>query len=280
MGNEVRPAGNVEAARQCNDEVDDRLREYEFLVNRISIVAPDFIAANFAYDSGVPIAVVCLRDCQTTLGQALFALHQLCLQTAEHRTADPPDPLRVAWIERFFLEDAAMRLYSAAEHLANAIAFLLAIDQDEIDAFKTPSQWERVRKALEAHGTDTPIGTCMADLRRVKGWRVAMRYRGRVVHNQPPNLEGLGIQYKRQKRWEATPDRSHMVLRVRFGDAADHTPAEVKEFILEAFAAFLAVARAVTDNLYSELDAHGIKWDGNESFVLNPFFSAECGRSP
>jgi hypothetical protein len=38
-------------------------------VNRIPIVAPDFIAAKFPHDSGVPIAVVCLSRLLKNPGQ-------------------------------------------------------------------------------------------------------------------------------------------------------------------------------------------------------------------
>ena len=37
-------------------------------------------------------------------------------------------------------------------------------------------------------------------------WNAAMSYRGRLVHDQPPLVSGLGIVHRQQRRWRKTED--------------------------------------------------------------------------
>ena len=195
------------AAEPCTEEVDRVLASYPALFTRIVKLNPDAIAPNFGYESDVPVGAVCLRDAQSTFGQAIYALHQFCTEPVSHRRSDEPaGPLMAAWLERFYAEDAAMRLYNSAEHLANAIAMLRSIDSRRVAAEKSRSQWERVRKTLAKEAPQDPIHVLMSELRRRAEWRFAIAYRGNVVHQQPPILAGVGVSYRRRRRWNEAPD--------------------------------------------------------------------------
>lgn len=264
----------VEHQRRCIEHVDGRLEKYSILLDGLAEVLPDFISASLPYDSDLPVALVCLRDSQGALGQCLHALHQYCLQGCAHRYGEPRQEMMGAWVERFYVEDASMRLYSAAEHAANGIAFLTGVRQDELLQQRGRSQWERTRRALKASGREGPLREVMEATRRNKKWKFTMAYRGRVVHDQPPNLDGLGIQYRRRRHWSTAADGSR-ILQIRAkGDSPEHSPEEVRECVLGAFATFVKVPLAMKEHIFAMLRAAGIRFDGEGRVSLNPFSSA------
>jgi hypothetical protein len=86
-----------------------------------------------------------------------------------------------------------------------------------------------------------------------------MSYRGRWVHNQPPTVAGLGITYRRERRWKPSTDGKTYSLSFDGGDPPEHRTAEMGERWLQAFADFLKVLEVVTEEYYQILADFGIK---------------------
>ena len=240
------------------DLVEQSFAGYSDLREGLATALPDVISINLPYDSDIPIALVCLRDCQTAIGQCLYASRQYCIQGRAHRECPEPSLMMAAWVERFYLEDTAMRLYSAAEHVALGVACLMQITESELTVIKATSLWERVRKSLRARSASGPIPDIMNSLRRSSAWKFAMAYRGRVVHNEPPRLAGLGIQYERRRRWQRAPDGSMTLQIMAHGDSPRHSTDDVRLKLLEACEAFIPVALAVMAEITSQLEEAGV----------------------
>lgn len=243
------------------------------VTGRSTMLLPDFVSTCLPHDSDVPIAVVCLRDCQSTLGQCLHALHQHCLQGVEHRFND--EPVRAAWVERFYLEDAAMRLYAAAEHLANSIAFLRNVAENDLSKIRARSRWEKVRRTLRTPGgTEDLLGEMMQEVGRSRSWKFAITYRGDVVHAQPPILEGDGVRFRRLRRWRSITDGDRVELDIGLsGDEPQHAPEEVREHLIEAFRALLPLALATRKEILQLLESRGVEFKSGGVVTLNPFRS-------
>ena len=260
----------TDVSEGCIEETDRVLADYPRIMNRIVRLQPDVISANFPYDSDFPVVAVCLRDAQTAFGQAVHALHQFCIEGAKHRSENAEaGPVMAACVERFYVEDAAMRIYSAAEHLANAVAMLRGLDDEALKASRVASQWERVRKVLGRGSPRDIIVRAMNELRSDPGWRFTMRYRGQVVHNQPTLLRGLGIVYERRRRWEQTANGGY-TLRVGRGDVPRHDAQDVRASVLEACHGFLSVLEIVLNEYVEGFRGHGIA-EGATGLLLRPF---------
>jgi hypothetical protein len=154
--------------------------------------------------------------------------------------------MQLAWEQRFFLEDAAMRLYSAAEHLAEAIASYAELDPREVKAAPKTSQWVKVAYVLKAHASHQTFRESMLTLRRVPAWKRCVSYRNAVVHQQPPLLGGSGLAWRRRNPWQQNADGSWTMV-VRTSDPPqEHFP---------------GLHDAVVDSTAELVDRLGLIWD-------------------
>jgi hypothetical protein len=192
------------------------------------------------------------------LGAALYALIRYCKVGAEHRARSAE--MDAVFFEVYYLDDVVLRLYSAAEHLANALIMMLGITDADLAPYqRTASQWEKVRKYLNSARHGQALTNACNKLRRSGAWRFAMSYRGRWVHNQPPPVAGLGISYRRKRRWKQSTDGKTYSLSFGEGDPPEHRTADMGEHCLQAFADFLKVLEVVTEEYYQLLADCGIK---------------------
>ena len=245
------------ARDRCFEKMESRFPQWERLWDRTPKLLPDFISQGFYPESTVPIGAICITDCMHTLGAARYALDRYCEVGEENRSiGDEPSAV---FFERFYLDDVALRLYSAAEHLANGILAMLELDASAVAEFKTPSQWERVRQYLNKDQPGSNFMIALGNLRSSTAWRFTMGYRGRWVHNQPDLVAGLGILYERKKRWQSSTDGSHRVVDVGTGDAPKHSSEKLAELFGQAFAGFLTVVETVVDAYFIILEDAGIR---------------------
>ncbi len=95
------------------------IEDLEKIVLRLS---PDFISIKFKPDSTIPIAAVCLQDTINTLAEAHYALHEVLAHKIWYlEKVEPKNEAAAVFFSRFYTDDIALRLYSAGEHLAEAI---------------------------------------------------------------------------------------------------------------------------------------------------------------
>ena len=119
------------------------------LRRQIGFLTPDFISVKFKTDSDFPLAAVCFQDASRTLSESRYAL----LEAMAHKIwylekTVPKDEDNATFFARFYFDDAALRLYSAAEHLAKAVVFILDISDEKLKQTRTGSRFTSVRKIL------------------------------------------------------------------------------------------------------------------------------------
>jgi hypothetical protein len=248
----------TDPAESCRRKIEKRLTGWVPLQNRIVALTPDHLSLAFPYESDVPIAAVCLNDCVDTLGAACYALGRYREVSAEHRARGAE--MAAVFFEVYYLDDVVLRLYSAAEHLANALIMMLGVTDADLAPYQgTASQWEKVRTYLNSARPDQTLTNACNKLRGSHAWRFAMSYRGRWVHNQPPTVAGLGITYRRARPWKQSPDGKTASLSFGGGDPPEHRTVDIGERCLKAFADFLKVLEVVTGEYYQILADCGIK---------------------
>ena len=232
-----------------------RLQE---LVNQVS--SPDILSISCldrdSYQSLFPVASVCFHDAHETLWGACYALTEIFAHDIWYlKKKTPPNEMAAALFGRFYADDAALRLYSAGEHLANGIIMMLEISDEELrpyrDKGKRTSQQSIVGNYLRKEKPSHPITISVIRLSDSKEWQATMKYRGRLVHEQPPTVKGLGIVYKRRIRWEPTPNGKGYTLQGG-GDEPEYSVDELVSFIKPATFRFRDTLTSVIE-FYKEL---------------------------
>lgn len=244
------------SCQDCEQTIRTRLSSWPDIVENAPAALPDFVSQSFDHESTVPIAVVCIDDCLAMLGATRYALDRYCAVGTEHRSQG--DEMGAVFFEKYYLDDVALRLYSAAEHLANAILALVESTNDDLVGIGGSSQWERVRKYMNREHAALQITRAITELRQSRAWRFTMGYRGNWVHNQPPNVAGLGVRYERKKRWQGSSDGTTRRLMIGRGDAPKHTIGDVADAFIQAFADFLPVYETVVESYRRILTEAGI----------------------
>lgn len=155
---------------------------------------------------------------------------------------EPANEMAAVFFGRFYADDTALRLYSAGEHLAEAIIFMLEISDQQLKKYKRPqrSQQSVVGHFLAEEEPHHPIMRAVLKLSQSKEWRDTNKYRNNWVHEQPPTVEGLGIVYKRVKRWQVaegemgTKKRKISSMVIGGGDEPEYSVADLLRFIQPA----------------------------------------------
>jgi hypothetical protein len=236
-------------------------------LGRVLPLSPDVISMKFPPDSDVPIAAVCLVDAAHTLAGARHALFEFHAHGIFYREKSvPPEPMTAVWYERYYADDVALRLYSAAEHIANGLVFMFQISETQLKKFRQPGRTSLqsvVGHFLLKTKKSLPVSKTLKVLAGSKAWNSTVTYRNEWVHAQPPTIHGLGIMYHRKKRWK-TPADGSFHLGVGGGDAPKYTTAQLVAFIEPAFQLLLMSFDACVDAYLDLLGKRGIIVSGSE----------------
>ena len=239
-------------------EIHSRLPDTDQLFSLTVSIPPDLISMAMPFfgmnpRSLFPVAAVCLHDSVFTMQEALFALSEAMkhnLYYAERR--DPPDAHAAAFYARFFADDAALRAYAAGEHLASAI--LCAQDLDVSDLPQRPgvsSLQARVGMFMKADRPDHPLTTAVLALVSSADWAQTVGYRNLWVHEQPPRVAGLGDRFKRDIRWQRSPDGQSVSMGLGGADPPVLSVPELLAFVRGGLIAFVEAFEGVV-NWYVE----------------------------
>lgn len=201
---------------------------------------PDFISMGFPPRSRIPIAAVCLQDVTSTLQEVRHALFEALAYMLWYREReDPPNDYLAIFFGRFYADDAALRLYAAGEHLAEAIVCMLEIDKESLKRYRKTgrrddqgSQQSAVGKFLKAEMTAHPITKAISVLIDSEEWLPTIRYRDVWVHNKPPIIDGTGISYERRNRLQVS--ETSIGISLGGGDPPQYTVDELIAFIRPA----------------------------------------------
>jgi hypothetical protein len=222
-------------------------------------LSPDMIAIAFDPESDIPVASVCLLDALRTMGAARYALFESHAHGIYYReVASSPEEMMAVWFEQFYVQDAAHRLYGAAEDIAEALIMMLEIDSARLKTFKGQgsSQQRAVGKLLLKDHRGLALAGSIKALLDSAAWTETMNYRGRLVHEQPPLVGGLGIVHRRQRRWRKT-EQGGRYLAFGGGDPPEFDIAALKTACGDALGALLAVWNDTLDAFMKVLEQKG-----------------------
>lgn len=241
------------------ERISQKTPELSELEGMVLSFTPNFLSISSPRNSDVPIASVCFHDALRTLQEAAYALREVFAhQIWYSEKKKPPNEMAATFFGRFYADDVALRLYSAGEHLANAIIMMLEITDEELNPYKKKriSQQSVVGHFLKEQKPHYPITEAVSKLVDSQEWSATMDHRKRWVHKQPPTVKGLGIVYKRRRRWEALPNgKSRIVL--GGGDTPDYTIDNLLEYIKPAMFQFTDTITTVVKFYIEILEASG-----------------------
>jgi len=225
-------------------------------------LTPDFLSISSRRDTDFPIASVCFHDALHTLQEATYALSEVFAHRIWYlEKKDHPDKMCAT----FF---GALRLYSAGEHLANGIIMMLEITDEDLKPYKVKgkqgkeriSQQSVVGNYLRSQKMSHPITEAVNKLVDSKEWCTTINYRNRLVHEQPPTVKGLGIVYKREKRWKLSP-KGEYTLGIGGGDKPEYSVEELVKFIQSAMFQFTDTLTSVFKFYIGLLKSCGLTFD-------------------
>lgn len=222
-----------------------------------------YLAHNKSYQSWFPIAWACFKDAYEALWGSHYALYEVIAHDIWYlRKKDPPNEAAAALFGRFYAEDAAARLYSAGEHLANGIIMMLEISDEDLKPYKGKriSQQSVVGKYLCREKRENPVTEAVVKLAKSKEWQKTRQYRDDFVHNQPPTVKGLGIVYQRRIRWEPSPNGKGYILRGG-GDKPAYSVDELIEFIKPAMFTFVDTFITVAEYYKAVAESYVQRWN-------------------
>jgi hypothetical protein len=231
------------------EKISQKLPNPDNIGDKILHFSPDFISLSFAHESSVPVALIYFRDSFHTLEEAIYALSEcFAYQVWYLEKKEPPNKMTAAFFGRYYLDDAALRLYSAAEHLANGIIMMLEITDKDLKPYKQKKTSQRsvVGNFMREQKPCHPITKIVANLEKSKEWRATMRYRNRWVHEQPPTVKDLGIVYRRKMRWEILPEGKGYIMHGG-GDQPEYSVEDLVGFIKPAMFKFTDTLTSVVD---------------------------------
>ncbi len=245
-------------------EIDNSIPEISLLCRRIIGFMPNAVALFYGPESDMPIAIVCLQDSAEYLQEARYALHACMASIIWHREErTPPNEVAGIFEGRFYADDTALRLYSAAEHLASFIQEFLSISDDDLEPYRKA----RISKAsilghfLLKEMPNHQITHSVQELLENESWRFTTSYRNKWVHDQRPRLKGMEIVFDRRDRWLKADTTKHMLF--GGGDEPSLTIDELVEYMCGSFIAFARVLGDVSKNFVSQVEGLETDEEGN-----------------
>jgi len=250
------------------DQIAKKLPEMMPIRLKALAMNPDFMCAAFGTGSDIPVGAVCLQDATDVLCDAWLALHEFYAHALWYRVRRQPNDDNVATaMEKFFLDGLAYRLYAAAEHLANAIVFILELSDVQLDPYRgnRVSQQSVVGHYLLAELPDHDVTAAVRALASNPDWKKSLDYRGRLVHEQPPTVDGLGIIYRRESRWKIDPDTLKPTVYLRMGDSPELTTGKVCRFLEEGLIALREATTRTIEYFETVLNERGMRIEVDET---------------
>ena len=239
--------------------IDCRLPDISPLQGKIKGLSPDRLSFNFPVDSRIPIAAVCFDDASDILGQAYYALWECYAHGVYYREKTiPANEALAVHYERYYIDDVALRLYAAGEHLASAITDFMEISAQDL----APYQENRISKQnvvgnyLKKKKPGDPVTVAVKALVQCGEWRLAQDYRNRWVHDQPPTVKGLGLTYHRKSQWQS--QGNGFVLN-RDGDEPEYKTEDLIKNMDSALRKFHETLDACFQHYLITLKNHGVK---------------------
>ena len=135
-----------------------------------------------------------------------------CLVWYREDTPNAPLEAEAALTSRFYLDYVCLLLYAIGEDIAAFIVHFMGIEDDLIKYLQDPKvQKSLVRNKVFSHAASVgiylinqhaqhEITESIQTFHNDPNWQRAINYRNKWVHEQPPIIAELGIQYARESR--------------------------------------------------------------------------------
>lgn len=256
-----------------NQRISSYLADISYVKNTVFKLDPDYLSIPFGPESNIPLASICLQDYANTMQSVNYGLslaHSWKIYYRE-KLKEPNEDAAIVTM-KYYIEDVAFRLYSAAEYLANSIIMMLDIPPSDLTEYrKTPNSSLKIIVGLYLvdNYPDNPITKAIISLKDSIYWKKANSYRNDLVHYQPPTIKNLGIVYKARKknqawvnRWEKTSsDLNQEVfgLSAGGGDTADYFIDELLDIVQHANFELVDTSNVIVKSYVSLLASYGIK---------------------
>lgn len=214
-------------------------------------------------------ALICLQDAARVACQVDYALYQACLHIVDNRKYGTSgdqinDELVAILMGKFYLEDATLRLYVAAEYMSAFLANFYNLDDKE-QKFSTCLK-ELRNKGVTGRSTDL-----VAQLMVNANWVRAIKIRNDWVHNRPPLIATPGLGFKRRSGWNSSAIPGIQMMGIgTSGDVPDFSLDEFLEVVENATRAYEDVLSELTDLFFEKLKDLGITRDDQEKKIIHP----------
>lgn len=167
---------------------------------------------DFINNSKVGISLVGLDDARSRLQQVINSLHESYACRIWHKEYSDKEHREIASIAtcKYYVDYAALLLYAVAEDIAFFITHFLNIEDELTEYIKDSKNAGKLKRRGVSSNAAT-IGIFLSDkyekhaitkaileLAQNKYWKETINYRNTWVHDKPPIVDGLGIQYNRQ----------------------------------------------------------------------------------
>jgi len=251
------------------------------LAEMVLSLTPDFLSSLFPHNSHVPLASICFNDALHTLQEASYALSEIFAHRIWYlEKKDPPNEAAATFFGRFYAADAALRLYSSGEQfLVDAIKEMLEIGEKQLTPYKAEiknrykvngvsqrniSKLEILSDFLTSQASDYTFTNAITNLTSLKEWETTIEYRNRWVHEQPPTVKGLGIVYKRGKRWKLS-SKGEYTLGIGGGDKPEYSVEDLVGFIKPSLFQYTETLISVVKFYVELLEAQGFTLTFNKT---------------
>ncbi|MBA7566838.1 hypothetical protein ES708_08536 [subsurface metagenome] len=134
---------------------------------------------------------------------------------------------------------------------------MLEINDNDLKSYKQNriSQQSVVGNFLREQKAHHPITEAVNKLVDLKEWCATINYRNRWVHEQPPTVKGLGIVYKRGRRWKPLLTGKGYTLGIGGGDKPEYSVDKLVKFIQPAMFKFTDTLASVVKFYASLLES-------------------------
>ena len=253
----------------------------------LEVTLPEWVDTKTTPSSRLSVALICLQDAARVAWEVDYGLLYAYANVTWYRDEDPDVPIEelqesqvttTEWGElqahrygKYYADDAALRLYGAAEYAAQFVVEFLNIQSAELDDFreKRTSLAIAVGKYLKSKMASHEISVAVGRLSSNKDWQRTMAYRNDWVHEQPQLVSTPALRYKRRMRWRDTQAGPMMLIGGdAWGDRPDLTLDELLEMIRHAGCAFVETLEELSEILFKNLEPLGIVRDFNSGRIL------------
>ena len=242
------------------EEITSRLPGIDRRLLVATFQGPDVDLHDLTKGDKLGIALVCLEDAAHRFSEVGLALHEAYACQVWYLEASPKAPLEfeAAFACRFYADYVPLLLYAAGEDIAAFIVHFLGVGEDLNEYLENP---ETVRKLEEksVSSNAAKVGIYLGDeyadhgitkivltLHKSRHWRDAMSYRNTWVHEKPPIIDKLGIQYDRKSRVRKTQEGG---ASISFGGGSEpkYTVEELLEMAHGSASAFAEALSALLE---------------------------------